>query len=126
MNMGLRYVMWAVYQPTPTMCEFRDLVRVAPRKALLQILRGAGPQGLSSVDLIERFGYQDDLEVLIYAKELVLGGEPVGFRRWGYLGGSAHPLRLWYADTPDQLLEVKEMLAEAIGELEAPERSGSK
>ena len=106
-----------------SMTDLQDLVRITPKKTLLQILKHAGPHGLSSVDLIAQYGYEDDLEISIYAKELLEDGEPIGISccegRWGYLGGSAHPLRLWYADTPGQLLEVKEMLAEAIGELEA-------
>jgi hypothetical protein len=92
-------------------------------KTLLQILRAAGPQGLSSVGLIAQYGYEDDLEISIYAKELLADGEPIGVscceERWEYLGYSAAPLRLWYADTPGQLDGVREMLADEIAALEA-------
>ena len=43
------------------MSELRDLVRITPKKVLLQILKDAAPQHLSSVALIAQYGYEDDL-----------------------------------------------------------------
>lgn len=89
----------------------------------MRILRDTGPNGLSSVDLIAEYGYEDDLEISIYAKELLVDGEPIGISCcegcWGYLGCSAAPLRLWYGNTPEQLDEVKEVLVAEIAALQA-------
>ena len=105
------------------MSELKDAVRITPKKTLLQILRTAAPQRLSSVDLIAQYGYQDDLEISIYAKELLADSEPIGISccegHWSSLGCSDAPLRLWYADTLEQLVEGKEMLVSEIATLQA-------
>ena len=105
------------------MNELINQVRIPPKKALLQILREAAPQRLSSVDLITQYGYEDDLEISIYAKELLADGEPIGISccegHWGSLCCSDAPLRLWYSDTPEQLDEVKEMMVSEITALQA-------
>ena len=89
-----------------TLSDLRGLVRITPKKVLLEILRASGPEGVSSLDLIEQYGYGDDLEISIYAKELLADGEPVGFSceegHWSSLSCSDAPLRLWYADTPEE------------------------
>ena len=103
------------------MSDLKKLVQEEPKRALLKILKDAGPEGVSSVELT-KLGYYDDYGMFEYGKELLTDGEPIRFDccegYWCAMGCSNGPIGLSYVQNPDQLGDVKEMIRREMADLE--------